>query len=52
LVLATGTISTTPAASTLILPLTQPDRDFYRIGAGINLNEIFSALKPKSSTDK
>ena len=52
LVLATGAISTTPAASTLILPLTQPDRDFYRIGVGINLNEIFNAMKSKSSTNQ
>jgi hypothetical protein len=47
LVLATGTASTAPAASTLILPLTQPDRDFYRVGVGVSLNAIFSALKPK-----
>jgi len=47
--------STTPPASpnpaVLVLPLTQPDRDFYRIGAGINLNDIFKALKPKAATN-
>jgi hypothetical protein len=46
--------SSTPPASpnptVLVLPLTQPDRDFYRIGAGINLNDIFKALKPKAAT--
>jgi hypothetical protein len=47
--------SSTPPASpnpaVLVLPLTQPDRDFYRIGAGINLNNIFKALKPKAATN-
>ena len=47
--------SSTPPASpnpaVLVLPLTQPDRDFYRIGAGINLNDIFKSLKPKSATN-
>jgi len=36
--------SSGPSASTLVLPLQQPDRDFYRIGIGVRLDKIFSAL--------
>jgi hypothetical protein len=39
-----------PNPAVLVLPLTQPDRDFYRIGIGVSLNQIFTALKPKSAT--
>lgn len=44
LVLQTGTASLGPSAGTLIIPLTQPDRDFYRIGAGVDITKIFAAL--------
>jgi hypothetical protein len=44
LLLAAGTAATAPSAATLIVPLTQPDRDFYRIGVGVNLTQVFSAL--------
>jgi len=37
-------VPTASSASTLMLPLTQPDRDFYRIGGGISLNQIFTSL--------
>jgi hypothetical protein len=37
-----------PSASTWVLPLTQPDRDFYRVGIGMNLNALISKLLPKS----
>lgn len=37
-----------PSASTWVLPLTQPDRDFYRVGIGMNLNSLISKLLPKS----
>jgi len=33
-----------PSTSVVILPLTQPNRDFYRFGAGINVSAIFSKL--------
>jgi len=36
-----------PTTSDLTLPLTQADRDFYRIGAGINAIQIFKALSTK-----
>ena len=38
-----------PNPAVLVLPLTQPDRDFYRIGIGVSLDQIFDALKPKSA---
>jgi hypothetical protein len=41
----------TPNAQILVLPLTQPDRDFYRFGIGVSLNQIFTALtKPKTAS--
>lgn len=36
-----------PNISSVVLPLRQPDRDFYRIGAGISINQIFTALANK-----
>ncbi len=39
-----------PNPAILVLPLTQPDRDFYRIGIGVNICQIFSALTTKSSS--
>jgi len=46
LVLQTGTPPSSggPTASDLVLPLTQPDRDFYRIGIGVSLCQIFTKL--------
>jgi hypothetical protein len=44
----TGTgASALPNPSAVVLPLRQPDRDFYRIGAGISINQIFTALANK-----
>jgi hypothetical protein len=44
----TGTGSTAiPNPAAVVLPLRQPDRDFYRIGAGISVNQIFTALANK-----
>jgi hypothetical protein len=38
----TGTGSTAvPNVNTVVLPLRQPDRDFYRIGVGIDLTTLF-----------
>jgi hypothetical protein len=39
-----------PNPATLVVPMKQPDRDFYRIGIGVSLNQIFTALKPKPAT--
>jgi hypothetical protein len=51
LVLAAAPSTTTsgPSTSTLVLPMTQPDRDFYRIGVGVSLCQIFTALTTKGS---
>lgn len=46
---ATTTATTGPNPATLVIPLTQPDRDFYRIGVGVNITQIFSALAGKSN---
>ena len=40
-----------PDPSVFVLPLKQPDRDFYRYGVGLNLTAIFSKLSSKSSSD-
>jgi hypothetical protein len=38
-----------PSTSTWILPLTQPNRDFYRVGIGIDLTDVLAkAFTPKS----
>ena len=41
---------TLPNASVVVLPLQQPDRDFFRIGVGLNLSQVFSKFSG-SSTD-
>jgi hypothetical protein len=33
-----------PSPYTLVVPLAQPDRDFYRFGAGVDIQKIFTAL--------
>ncbi len=33
-----------PNPAVVVLPLTQPERDFYRFGAGINISNIFKKL--------
>jgi hypothetical protein len=33
-----------PNTGVVILPLTQPNRDFYRFGVGININSVFKKL--------
>jgi hypothetical protein len=45
---ATGT-PTLPSSSVLVLPLQQADRDFYRLGVGLNLITLFDKLKGNSS---
>lgn len=41
-----------PTSSVFVLPLKQPDRDFYRYGVGLNLTEIFAKLSSKATDDK
>lgn len=48
-----GTLTTpptVPSASVLELPTAQPDRDFYRIGVGVNILDIFSSWFKSSPT--
>jgi hypothetical protein len=35
---------TVPSPSVFVLPLRQPNRDYYRIGVGLNINELFKGL--------
>jgi hypothetical protein len=44
LILKSATGVTLPSADTIVLPLQQPDRDFYRLGVGLNLSEIFCKM--------
>jgi hypothetical protein len=37
-----------PTPSVFVEPFMQPDRDFYRIGVGVSIDQIFTALKGKS----
>ncbi len=46
----TGTGSTAvPNVNTVVLPLRQPDRDFYRIGVGIDLTTLIKAATSKTA---
>jgi hypothetical protein len=36
--------SAVPNVAVVILPLTQPNRDFYRFGVGVNVNSVFKKL--------
>lgn len=45
LILGTAQTPTTPLATTVeVVPLTQPNRDFYRFGVGLNLTSVFCSL--------
>lgn len=44
LILQTATGVTIPSASVVVLPLKIPDRDFYRLGVGLNINQIFCKM--------
>ncbi len=53
LTVPTGSMTpTVPSATVTVLSTQQPNRDFYRIGIGLNLLDVFSKLKsgPTSST--
>lgn len=41
-----------PSAAVVVLPLQQPDRDFFRLGIGLNLSQIFcKVVQSKCSND-
>ena len=45
LILQTETATVTiPSPTVIVLPLQQPDRDFYRLGVGLNLNQVFCKM--------
>jgi hypothetical protein len=41
---------TSPNPAILVVPLSQPDRDFYRFGAGVNILKVFTALTGQSKS--
>jgi hypothetical protein len=43
---------TVPSSTTWVLPLTQPNRDFYRIGLGLDLSSVFSKIFTTTTTGK
>ena len=44
LILQTASGVTIPSSTVIVLPLQQPDRDFYRLGVGLNLNQVFCKM--------
>jgi hypothetical protein len=44
IILSTASSVTVPSTSVAVLPLTQPNRDFYRFGVGLNISAIFCYL--------
>jgi hypothetical protein len=44
LILKTASGVTVPDPSVIVLPLQIPDRDFYRLGIGLNLSQIFCKM--------
>jgi hypothetical protein len=45
LILQTETSTVTiPSTTVVVLPLQQPDRDFYRLGVGLNISQIFTKI--------
>jgi hypothetical protein len=45
LILQTETATVTiPSSTVIVLPLQQPDRDFFRLGVGLNLNQVFCKM--------
>jgi hypothetical protein len=41
LILNTATGVTVPSSTVTVLPLEQPNRDYYRLGVGLNINQLF-----------
>ena len=44
LILQAASGVTIPSPTVIVLPLQQPDRDFYRLGVGLNLNQVFCKM--------
>lgn len=52
LILAAETTQPTlPNPAVVVLPLVQPDRDFFRLGVGLNLKQIFQKLFSTNTPD-
>ena len=41
LILTTASGVTVPSSTVIVLPLEQPNRDYYRLGVGLNINQLF-----------
>jgi hypothetical protein len=52
IILSTASSVTVPSPSVVVLPLTQPDRDFYRFGVGLNITALFCNLSSKGCSNK
>lgn len=52
LILQTASGITIPSPTVIVLPLQQPNRDFYRLGVGLNLNQIFCKMSSSTCPDK
>jgi hypothetical protein len=52
LILQTVTGATIPSASVMVLPLRQPNRDYYRLGIGLNISQIFCKISTSSCPNK
>lgn len=52
LILNTATGVTVPSPTVIVLPLLQPDRDYFRLGVGINLSQIFCKISTSGCPNK
>jgi len=52
LILQSATGVTVPSPTVIVLPLRQPNRDYYRLGVGINLSQIFCTLSASGCPNK
>jgi hypothetical protein len=52
LILNTATGVTIPSPTVIVLPLLQPNRDYFRLGVGINLSQIFCKLSTSTCPNK
>jgi len=44
LILPTAASSAVPSPGAIVLSLPMPERDFYRLGVGVNLSQVFSKI--------
>lgn len=52
LILTTATGLTIPSPTVAVLPLRQPNRDYYRLGVGINLSQVFCKFSTSACANK